>query len=467
MKPDTAKDTPGTVATPPAVPDHPRGNTAAGHAYRAVRAGQWAVQCTVLAAALWLAGRGSTRALILAAVIPVALGPFAYARLRLQRRLTPPAAPDGTRAWILAIAGLCLDLVMTTQLLTARTLDPSPLLHGPGVTWIGPVWFSAHVILFLGILMTALGRRLRHTARRLTARWPRRSVPTPAPDLTRRQFVQHLGALGIGTPFIVSLTGVHTSYDFQVQEHTITLPHWPRHLDGLRVAHLSDIHVGGAMNRERLLHVAALTIATRPDLVLHTGDFLTHRQGDFDAPLYEALARVHPPLGQYACLGNHDLDDPTRLVCRLADAGVRTLRNGLARLDVGSHGLEIAGLDYVFSGSARANPTAALTRWSPRDGTPRILLNHDPRTFATLPDGCADLVCSGHTHGGHIGLQLGPDRAITVVGLVGLPDQGLFTRADMRLFVTRCVGFYGYPMRLGIPPEISILTLRVPGNPAG
>jgi len=100
--------------------------------------------------------------------------------------------------------------------------------------------------------------------------------------------------------------------------------------------------------------------------------------------------------------------------------------------------------------------------WGLRGPVPRLLLNHDPRAFARLPRGCADLVLSGHTHGGHVGVQLGRDHALTVVGLCGIPDQGLFRRGDMRLFVTRCVGFYGYPMRLGIPPEIALLTLRAP-----
>jgi predicted MPP superfamily phosphohydrolase len=59
-------------------------------------------------------------------------------------------------------------------------------------------------------------------------------------------------------------------------------------------------------------------------------------------------------------------------------------------------------------------------------------------------------------------VQLGSSHAITVIGLLGLPDQGLFRRGDMRLYVTRCVGFYGYPMRIGIPPEIALLVLRSP-----
>jgi predicted MPP superfamily phosphohydrolase len=267
-------------------------------------------------------------------------------------------------------------------------------------------------------------------------------------------------------PFAASASGVSTSYDFRVDEREIVLPHWPRELDGLRVVHLSDIHVGGGMTRERLLRVAELTNRAKPDLVAHTGDFLTHRSGEFDVPLYEALARVRAPLGQWACLGNHDYEDSDRLVRRLRDAGVTTLRNARARIEVGGHPLELAGSEFVFPRPSRPSAYGRLIEaWGPRAGA-RLFLNHDPLTFRGLPDGAADLVLSGHTHGGHVGVQLGPRHALTVVGLVGLPDQGVFARGDMRLFVTRCVGFYGYPMRVGIPPEIAVLVLRSPSAAA-
>jgi uncharacterized protein len=247
----------------------------------------------------------------------------------------------------------------------------------------------------------------------------------------------------------------------------VVVPGWPRELDGLRVVHLSDIHVGGGMNRERLQRVAELTNACRPDLVAHTGDFLTHRSGDFDAPLYEALARVRAPLGQWACLGNHDYDDPERLVRRLADAGVTVLRDRMTRIAVAGRALEIGGSEFAFGAGGRAARYERLVAsWTPRDGSPRLLLNHDPIAFTWVPEQAADLVLSGHTHGGHVGVQLGASHAITVIGLLGLPDQGLFARGDMRLFVTRCVGFYGYPMRVGIPPEIAVLVLRTPGRSA-
>jgi predicted MPP superfamily phosphohydrolase len=281
--------------------------------------------------------------------------------------------------------------------------------------------------------------------------------------LGRRELLERVGVLAVATPFAVSLTGVHLSYDFRVEEREIELPHWPPALDGLRVAHLSDIHVGGGMDRARLLRVAALTDGARPDIVLHTGDFLTHRSGEFDAPLYEALARIRAPLGQWACLGNHDFEDPERLVAKLRAVGVTVLRGSSVTLVRGGQPFEVAGVDFAFGRSQREANVVELLQAAPRrDGVPRLLLNHDPSAFAALPQGCADLVLSGHTHGGHVGIQLGSTHALTFVGLLGIPDQGVFSRGDMRLFVTRCVGFYGYPMRLGIPPEIALLTLRAP-----
>jgi predicted MPP superfamily phosphohydrolase len=139
----------------------------------------------------------------------------------------------------------------------------------------------------------------------------------------------------------------------------------------------------------------------------------------------------------------------------------------LRKLSVWGQPLEIAGLDYVFGDrERRAWYTELMRGWPSRTATPRILLNHDPRAFALLPAACAQLVLSGHTHGGQVGVQWGKASALTVVGLLGIPDQGVFHRREMTLYVTRCVGFYGYPMRLGIPPEIALLTLRAPRSPA-
>ncbi len=433
---------------------------------RALRLWLLALNFGLMATGAVLAASGARRALFLVAMVPIAFAPFAYARLRLYRGL---AGVLGARRMAAVTAiGVLLDAVMVAQLLTARAPDAAAWLSGPIVSWIGPVWFSAHALLVLGYAAVGLGRALRRLLRIALVRPRAPSAPVePAdgPAVGRRAFLQQVGVVGAAAPFAISLSGVPLSYDFRVDEHQIELPHWPRALDGLRVAHLSDIHVGGAMNRQRLREVVALTNAARPDLIVHTGDFLTHRSGDFDAPLYEALARLHAPYGQWACFGNHDFDDPARLARKLGEAGVTVLRNRIASVAIDGEPLEIAGIDFLFGRAERAAAyRRAVSAW-PSRRAPRLLLNHDPSGFAALPEGCADLVLSGHTHGGHIGIQLGAGHAITVVGLAGIPDQGVFRLGDLCLFVTRCVGFYGYPMRVGIPPEIALLILRGPRAP--
>jgi predicted MPP superfamily phosphohydrolase len=432
---------------------------------RALRVWLLALNVALMAVGLVLAGAGARRAWFVVALVPVAFAPFAYARLRLHRALAGIVA--ARRMAPVAVAGMVLDVITVGQLLTARSAETAPWLSGPVIGWVGPVWFSAHGLLFLGYALLGLVRALRRLVRVLARS---RAVATAAtagagPAIGRREFLRQYGVVGAAAPFAISLSGVPISYDFRVDEHEIVLPHWPRALDGLRVAHLSDIHVGGGMDRQRLLRVAALTNAARPDLVVHTGDFLTHRSGDFDAPLYEALAQIGAPHGQWACLGNHDFDDPERLTRKLAAAGVTVLRDRVAAVRIDGQLLEIAGLDFLFARNGRGTGYQRIVAaWPPRRA-PRLLLNHDPRGFAALPDGCADLVLAGHTHGGHIGIQLSPGRALTVVGLTGIPDQGVFVRGNLRLFVTRCVGFYGYPMRVGIPPEIALLVLRAPRTP--
>jgi predicted MPP superfamily phosphohydrolase len=424
---------------------------------------------SLLLSAIVMGLLGMRRAFFLLVLIPLAFLPFSYARVRLHALLVqllrswPSTAPF--RVGLISLGILC-DIVMIAQLLTARAGQLHPLLHSPGIAWIGTIWFSAHGLFFLGHATASLVHWLVRLVRLTLA--PRAAgTPDRGVSLGRRHFLQHVGVLGAGTPFIVSLSNVKLSYDFRVEEHELTLPQWPPALDGLRLAHLSDIHVGGSMNRERLLHMARLTNGAKPDMVVHTGDFLTHRSGEFDAPLYEALARVHAPYGQWACLGNHDFDAPERLVHRLDQAGVTVLRDTVVTVSVQGQVLEIAGLDYVFGDRDRRVWYTQLMRgWPSRLTTPRILLNHDPRAFALLPVDCAHLVLSGHTHGGQVGVQWGKEFALTVVGLLGIPDQGLFHRSDMLLYVTRCVGFYGYPMRLGIPPEIALLTLRTPRPPS-
>jgi predicted MPP superfamily phosphohydrolase len=439
--------------------------------YRWLRRWQYALNLFLILGILGMGLFFYRRALFFAAFVPIGFVPFSYARLRLHAALEQVFDSSRTLFQVIIWLGVVCDVILASQFLTARFSEPVPVIHAPGMSWVGSIWYSAYALLFMGYM----GFELWKLIARFVTRQFRSAENTPdtqnmidtmdtLPSPARRQFIQQVGVLGAGVPFVFSLSGVKTSYDLQVEEQDVTLPHWPQELDGLRVAHLSDIHVGGYMDRAQLLHMAALTNSAKPDIVLHTGDFLTHRTGEFDRPLYEALAQIQAPYGQWACLGNHDYDAPRRLVSLLSQAGVRTLRNELVTLSIDGHALEVAGLEYFLRipGTSTDRYATLFNAWGPRKPVPRLLLNHDPRTFYIFPESCADLVFSGHTHGGHVGVQFAQNTAVTMVGLVGIPDQGIFARQDMRMYVTRCVGFYGYPMRLGIAPEVAILTLRAP-----
>lgn len=389
-------------------------------------------------------------------IIVLTMWPFSLARLWLLRHFQRGSGVGTALGLIVAAVAAVFDATMIAQLVTARSNVDSLWLSGDTASWIGPVWFSAHAMIFIALCLAKPVRRMWS--------WLGWSASDNEISQERRAFLRSAGQLGAGLPFVVSMSGIETSYDFRVEEREIPLANWPRSLDGLRVAHLSDIHVGGAMDLEKLTRVAELTNAAGVDLVLHTGDFLTHRLPGFDEPLYEALAKVRATHGQWACFGNHDFDDPSRLTRRLTECGVEVLRDRLATLEIRGERIEIGGVDFAsYRFDRNAAYAAAINAWGPRTAAPRLLLCHDPTAFAAMPPGCADLVLSGHTHGGHVGLQLGADTALTVVGVLGFPDQGVFQRRatdDMKMYVTRCVGFYGYPIRLGIPPEIAVLTLR-------
>jgi predicted MPP superfamily phosphohydrolase len=161
----------------------------------------------------------------------------------------------------------------------------------------------------------------------------------------------------------------------------------------------------------------------------------------------------------FACLGNHDLEAPAHVRAGLAAAGVKLLVDESARVDTEAGPVEILGFDFRFRD--RKAHLDEVTALHPREaGVIRIALLHDPGAFRHLPPGTADLVLSGHTHGGQLGLLwLGLPHTI-VSALSRVPDHGLWRRGSDLLYVHRGTGHYGFPLRLGVPPEESVLHLH-------
>jgi uncharacterized protein len=229
----------------------------------------------------------------------------------------------------------------------------------------------------------------------------------------------------------------------------------------LRIVQIADPHLGPWQPVAKLRRVIAdLMDRHEPDLVLLTGDFLTMEGSGSRGALTEALAPLRGVRGRaYAVFGNHDHDRgaPAEVRAALAANGVRLLMDEEIVVATAAGAVQIVGADYV--GKGRREHIRQLLQTHPRrDGHLRLLLLHDPSIFRHIPVGEVDLTLSGHTHGGQLGLvSLGLDW--TILSRTGWPDHGLFGHGSNRLYVHRGTGFYGFPLRIGVPGEASMLEL--------
>ena len=230
----------------------------------------------------------------------------------------------------------------------------------------------------------------------------------------------------------------------------------------VRIAQITDPHLGTFMSVERLQAISQRAVDAAPDLIVLTGDYLTFATNHDGESLAKALAplRAHPNV--YACPGNHDHEAPEAVHSALAAAGVRLLIDESVIVPTAAGPVEVVGLNHRWRRSAE-HLADVLGRPRPQHSgreIPRIALLHDPLRFADCPEGTVDLALSGHTHGGQVGLvSLGLDWTV-VSGLFGLVDHGLWSRGRNHLYIHRGQGHYGFPLRIGVPAEESVLSVR-------
>ena len=234
----------------------------------------------------------------------------------------------------------------------------------------------------------------------------------------------------------------------------------PSALDGFRILHLSDLHLGTLSLAGRALDRAvAWAEEDAPDLVAITGD-LVRRPGGRGA-LDRALARLPARHGIVAVLGNHDVDDardpfsrPTDL-SDLHEAGAVLLRDGERTIQVGGARIQVVGVDPAAYKNGSSQPAGRADLAADL----RILLCHYPEVVRGLPVGVFQLVLAGHYHGGQICVPT-PWGKLRLKDLRASYWEGLFATRAAPLHVSRGLGTSFVPFRLLARPEATVLTLR-------
>ncbi len=284
-------------------------------------------------------------------------------------------------------------------------------------------------------------------------------LKTPNTSLTRREFLKGaalgLGGLSLAAAPAAARAGVTTT---RSEHRVFTLPDLDPAHDGLRIAQLSDLHVGERTPPERILDAIARANAFEPDLVLLTGDYLSARRSGVGL-MRELLGGLAAPT--VAVLGNHDhWVDPRGASRALVSLGYAVLRNDNTCFRLRGARFTVVGVDDLLSG--QADVEEAFTGAS--SGS-RIVIAHGPKTADQLAAAGEPMLClSGHTHGGQINI---PGLTHFMLRTIAHEpyDRGLFHLGPVQLYVNRGIGNSGFRIRLNSDPEVTLAVLRR-GEPA-
>ncbi|MBI1738672.1 MAG: metallophosphoesterase [Acidobacteria bacterium] len=303
------------------------------------------------------------------------------------------------------------------------------------------------------------------------ARQPAAEAVTSAEpeNFSRRNFFRTATYFAGAVPFIGTLYGlVSERKRYTLERVEIPLAHLPAALDGLRIAQISDIHLSGYMSREDLRRAVDMANQLGAELAVVTGDFITSAHDSVEE-CAEELAALRAPLGVWGCLGNHEIyaDCEDRATEVLRKVGLRVLRRENAEVLWRGQPLNLIGVDYqrMRGLDGRRLPVLAGVEPLVRRDVPNILLSHNPNAFDRAAEMGIEFTLAGHTHGGQVNVeildsQINPARFMTdyVAGLYSQSSK--LTSQTAHLYVNRGLGTIGVPVRIGAPPEITLLTLR-------
>ena len=292
--------------------------------------------------------------------------------------------------------------------------------------------------------------------------------------IPRSVFLSWLG-LGLGgTLFGSLLFGFKNKYNYQLKKIPLAFNNLPAAFKGLKIAHISDIHIGSLQDRKAVEVGVELIMKQRPDMILFTGDLVNNKASEMEG-WTDIFSRLQAPLGVYSILGNHDYGDyvawPTLEAKQNNLSMLKQIHAGMGwRLLMNEHVLlERAGEKIALLGIENWGAKGRFPKYGKMQeaypGTEKvpfkILMSHDPSHWdAQVRTEYADidLMLSGHTQGMQFGME-NPFFKWSPVQWMYRQWAGLYEEEQQKLYVNRGFGFIGYPGRVGILPEITLLEL--------
>lgn len=296
-------------------------------------------------------------------------------------------------------------------------------------------------------------------------------------DPSRSKFMAQLGVFLGAIPFFSLLYGMwRNPYRYRLFQETVRLPNLPPELEGLRIVQISDIHSGSFLHKEPVRNAVDLINAQSPDLVFFTGDLVNNKASEAQ-PFIDVFDKIQAKHGIYSVLGNHDYGDYVRwgsteekhanmelLKSIHQQLGWDLLLNEHRKVRIGGAEVAVIGVEN-YSTHPRFPKYGDLQRAAAgTDGAAlKVLLSHDPSHWeGEILEKHKDiaLTFSGHTHGMQFGVEIPGWVKWSPIKYVYKQWAGLYQRGTQYLYVNRGLGYLGYPGRVGILPEITLVELQ-------
>ena len=293
--------------------------------------------------------------------------------------------------------------------------------------------------------------------------------------ISRSQFLTRMGIITAGIPFLSIAYGIGWGrFDITVREVKLRIKNLPEKFNGFKLAQISDFHLGSLLNHESFVKEAVQEInSLNPDLILFTGDIVNNTSEEMDK-FVPILSKLKSKFGNFSVLGNHDYGEYIRwdsddaksanfesLKLQQKNSGFDLLLNENRKIKIDDEEIELIGVENWGLPPFPQYGKLDKAMSNVNNDSVKILLSHDPTHWdeQVLGHTNIDLTLSGHTHGAQFGVEI-PGWRWSPVNVRYKRWGGLYSEGDQHIYVNTGIGFIGFPGRVGMPPEITLIELE-------